>query len=162
MQTGRITVALAMVVGSLLAGCTSTNTLNDTNWILANLNGQPVASEPLITNTFVKGTISGTDGCNSYSTSYTVKGGKFSINKNIAATRWHARSRSCSRHRVHHGVDPGCCVQYQGPAIDPYGCKRYELVTFTRQSSELGGTSWIVTGYNNGKQAVVSVILIRK
>ena len=28
------------------------------------------------------------------------------------------------------------------------------LASFTRQSSELGGSSWLVTGYNNGKQAV--------
>ncbi len=30
---------------------------------------------------------------------------------------------------------------------------------FTAQSTELAGTSWIVTGYNNGRQAVVSVIV---
>ena len=34
-----------------------------------------------------------------------------------------------------------------------------ELATFAAQSSDLGGTSWLVTGYNNGKQAVVSVQL---
>jgi heat shock protein HslJ len=33
-----------------------------------------------------------------------------------------------------------------------------ELAVFSAQSKELGGTSWIVTGYNNGKQAVVSVL----
>jgi hypothetical protein len=31
------------------------------------------------------------------------------------------------------------------------------LATCTQQSRELGGTSWTVTGYNNGQQAVVSV-----
>lgn len=33
------------------------------------------------------------------------------------------------------------------------------LTAFTSQSSELGGTSWIVTGYNNGNQAVVSILI---
>ncbi len=32
------------------------------------------------------------------------------------------------------------------------------LATFTQQSADLAGTSWIVTGYNNGQGAVVSVI----
>lgn len=32
------------------------------------------------------------------------------------------------------------------------------LATFTAQSESLAGTSWNVTGYNNGKQAVVSVL----
>ena len=30
---------------------------------------------------------------------------------------------------------------------------------FSAESAELAGTSWIVTGYNNGKEAVVSVII---
>jgi heat shock protein HslJ len=39
-----------------------------------------------------------------------------------------------------------------------YDASGKELATFSAQSSDLGGTSWIVTGYNNGKQAVVSVM----
>jgi heat shock protein HslJ len=32
------------------------------------------------------------------------------------------------------------------------------LLTFAAQSQELAGTSWIVTSYNNGEQAVVGVL----
>ena len=32
------------------------------------------------------------------------------------------------------------------------------LATFAAQSQALAGTSWSVTGYNNGRQAVVSVL----
>jgi heat shock protein HslJ len=32
-------------------------------------------------------------------------------------------------------------------------------LVFAAQSNELGGTSWIVTGYNNGQGGVVSVLL---
>jgi heat shock protein HslJ len=37
--------------------------------------------------------------------------------------------------------------------------KANTLATFTAQNRSLSGTSWRVTAYNNGKQAVVSVII---
>lgn len=160
MLTGTILVALAMVVSSILAGCTSTITLNDTSWVLVNVNGQPVVSEPLVTNTFANGTIKGTDGCNRYSTSYTVNGDKISVNKNIATTMM-ACPEPVMQQAVAYITALTQAVTYKinGQQLALLDASGKTLATFTYQSSELGGTSWIVTGYNNGKQAVVSVLI---
>jgi heat shock protein HslJ len=36
------------------------------------------------------------------------------------------------------------------------------LASFSKQSTQLGGTSWLVTSSNNGKQAVVSTVIETK
>ncbi len=83
----RITpVVVAMVFVWILAGCKSTDTLNDTNWLLVSLNGQPAIPDTQVTINFEAGQINGSDGCNSYGTSYKVNGSKFSVNQNIATT----------------------------------------------------------------------------
>jgi heat shock protein HslJ len=83
----RITpVVVAMVFVWALAGCKSTDALNDTNWLLVSLNGQSAIPDAQVTISFEAGQINGTDGCNRYGASYTVNGSKFSVNQNIATT----------------------------------------------------------------------------
>jgi heat shock protein HslJ len=118
-----------------------------------------VGAHPQVTIKFGECTINGTDGCNSYNASYTLKGGKFSVNKNIASTMM-ACSEPIMQQSVAYITALKQAARYkidsrQLTLLDASG---KVLATFTRQSSDLGGTSWTVTGYNNGKQAVVSVV----
>jgi heat shock protein HslJ len=90
MQTRKILITWGAVVGMALAACATTNapnaTLNDTSWLLVDLDSQTVLSDTPVTISFENGEISGTDGCNRYGASYTLKGSKLSVDKNIAAT----------------------------------------------------------------------------
>jgi heat shock protein HslJ len=161
MQTPEILVALAMAVELVLGGCTSSpNTLADTRWSLVDLNGQSVGSHPQVTLNFEDSTINGRDGCNSYSTTYTVKGGKFSLNKNMAATMMACPEPIMQQAAAYiTALTQAAAHKIDGRQLTLLNASGKVLATFTRQGSELGGTSWIATGCNNGRQAVVSIVI---
>ena len=154
-----------MVVGLILGGCTAlpdpvAGTLADTSWTLVSLDGQPAGSGTPVTIRFENGRIGGTDGCNSYSTAYTVNGAKLSIDKNIVATMMACPEPIMQRVAAYiTALTQAAAYRIDGGQLTLSDASGKALATFTRQSSELGGTSWIVTGYNNGKQAVVSVVI---
>jgi len=160
MQTQKILVALAMVVGLILAACTSTNTLNDTGWFLITLNGQSVVSDTLVTINFENGKINGTDGCNRYSTAYRVNGAKFTVNKDVVTTKMACPEPIMQQAAAYiTALTQAVTYKIDGQQLMLLDASGKTLAIFTTQSSELGGTSWIVTGYNDGKQAVVSVVI---
>ena len=161
MQIRGFLVALAVAVELILGGCASSpNTLADTRWSLVNLNGQSVGSHPQVSIKFEDSKINGTDGCNSYSTSYTVKGGKFSVNKNIAATMMACPEPIMQQANAYiTALTQAAAYKIDGRQLMLSDASGKVVATFMRQNSELGGTSWIVTGYNNGRQALVSVAI---
>ena len=165
MRTRKTLVALAMVVGLILGGCTAlpdpvAGTLADTSWTLVSLDGQPVSAGAPVTIRFENGRIGGTDGCNSYSTAYTANGAKLNIDKNIVATMMACPEPIMQGAAAYiAALTQAAAYRIDGRQLMLLDARGKALATFTRQSSELGGTSWIVTGYNNGKQAVVSVVI---
>ena len=159
MQAPKILIALAMAFNLALAACTAANPLNDTSWILATLNGGPVLPDTLVTLNFENGSLFGSDGCNSYTTSYTLKGGQIEINKNIATTMVACAEPVMQQATAYLAVLTQTTeYKIEGGQLSLLDANGNPLAVFTALSRELGGTSWIVTGYNNGKQAVVGVI----
>jgi heat shock protein HslJ len=85
-------MTLIAIASLVLAGCTSPKAesvrLDGTSWVLESLKGQAVSSstDSQITMQFAGDTISGSDGCNSYSSTYTLKGSEFSVGKDIIST----------------------------------------------------------------------------
>ncbi len=134
--------------------------LNDTSWVLATLNGQALLPDQPITLNLESGRIYGTDGCNSYSTSYTVDGVKFRASKNMIST-----SMACAQPIMLQAsayiaaLTQAAAYKSDGQQLTLLDSNGKALATFTAQSRKLGETSWVLTGYNNGKQAVVSVVL---
>lgn len=161
MQPRKMMVALSMAVELILVGCASSpNTLADTTWSLVNLNDQSVKSHPHATIKFEDSTISGTDGCNSYSTSYTANGREFSVNKSIAATMMACPEPIMQQASAYiTALTQAVTYKTDGNQLTLLDASGKVLATLMRQSSDLGGTSWIGTGYNNGKQALVSVVI---
>jgi heat shock protein HslJ len=156
MQIRGFLLALAVAVELILGGCASSrNTLADTRWSLVNLNGQSVGSHPQVTLKFEDSQLNGADGCNSYSTSYTVKGGKLSVNKNIAATRMACPEPIMQQAAAYiTALTQAAAYKIDGRQLMLSDSSGKVLATFMRQSSELGGTSWIVTGYNNAGKRI--------
>ena len=64
------------------AGSTASNPLAGTGWTLATLNGEASLADTEITVNFGEdGRLSGSDGCNRFSTSYTVDGDSITIGR---------------------------------------------------------------------------------
>jgi heat shock protein HslJ len=158
-------IAAAFVLALMLAGCGAmassggATDLNETAWTLATLPGySPLTGRP-VTMRFENGRVHGTDGCNRYSAAYTTASGGFKLSGAVASTKMacpepvmkqaDAFVAALSRARAAR-IDGG-----QLTLLDAGGMV---LATLTTQGQALAGTVWQVTGYNNGKRAVVSVL----
>lgn len=155
-------VALASLLSAACASVTSAPDvpgLDGTAWVLASLPGRSLVEGATATLRFEGGRASGTDGCNRFATSYTADGSKLRFDAAGAATMMacapaimeqaHAFTSSLgttSSHRIEAG---------QLQLLGPDGAV---VASFAPQSLSLAGTSWRVTGFNNGRQAVVSVL----
>lgn len=82
----RILLGTALLLCLLLAACTASDPLNGSGWNLSTLHGQPALSDVSVTLNFQDGAVSGSDGCNSYSSTYQSSDGKLTIDKNIIST----------------------------------------------------------------------------
>jgi heat shock protein HslJ len=134
-----------------------TNTLDGTSWTLTTLNGQPALKETTVTLNFVAGKVAGSDGCNNYNGSYTADG------TNIKFSQLAATMKACPdpimKQATAYQQALGQAATYKAAAqqLSLSDASGKELAMFTAQNTGLAGTAWIATGYNNGKQAVVSV-----
>ncbi len=140
--------------------------LEDVPWNLTGMAGAEGTLAPLpdgvvVSANFSGGTVSGTSGCNQYSGSYTLDGdsiawsGPFIMTMMACEgpgmdveTAFHAAMEQVSSFAVDNGtlrlMDAGgnVLLEFAGVQGDP-----------------LVGTEWVVTNYNNGNEAVVSVLL---
>lgn len=135
-----------------------TMALDGSSWILTTLNGQPALKETAVTLNFAAGRVAGTDGCNRYNGSYTVDGAN--IKFGLLASTMMACEEAIMTQATAYQQALGQAATYKADAqqlslIDANG---KELAVFAAQSTNLSGTSWVVTGFNNGKQAVVSTL----
>ena len=83
----RYTVILVVLLaGLMLSACGNAVNLNDTQWQLTELNGQPVLEDVKVTLNLTDGKLGGNDGCNTYGGSFTVKGNEFKAGDDIFST----------------------------------------------------------------------------
>ena len=134
------------------------DTLDGTSWTMATLNGQAALKDTTVTLNFVAGKVAGSDGCNNYSGSYTADGTNIKFNQPMASTMMACPDPIMKQATAYQqALAQAATYKSDAKQLTLSDSSGKELVTFNAQSSDLGGTSWIVTGYNNGKQAVVSV-----
>lgn len=135
--------------------------LAGTNWILTSLNGGPALADTTVTLQFgADGTLSGADGCNRYSTSYTQEGTNLTIAQPAASTMM-----MCP--------EPEGVMEQAGnymlalAAVTNFSANQNQLAlmagnqivaTFKADAQDLAGSDWSVTMFNNGREAVVSLI----
>ncbi|MFH1086152.1 MAG: META domain-containing protein [Chloroflexota bacterium] len=154
---------LIWLCGLILAACTANTAppvrLDGTSWAVVSLGGQPLAPNTQGTISFGDGALHGSDGCNRYSTTYTVVGAKLTVNKQIASTMM-----ACSEPVMRQAsaflqaLPQVASYRTDGQQLTLLDGRGRALMTLEAPSMELGGTAWRVTGYNNGRQAVVSVL----
>jgi len=158
-------LAAGSVLGVLLMACTAVSQsddpprpLQDTAWVLAMLPGiaTPQAARPTLR--FEAGRVQGSDGCNRYGAPYTGANGRLQIGPNGMSTQM-ACPEPVSRLAASFNAALAKAQAYRIDAktlllLDAAGAT---LASFVAQGTDLAGTAWQVTAYNNGKQAVVSV-----
>ena len=155
----------AVFLAGSLSGCgtmaepVDATGLDGTAWVLSGLSGRVPVAPAIPTLQFAGGLVSGSDGCNRYSGPYTVTGTALRIGPSLAATQMacppdvatQARAylsvlRSADSHRIADG------------RLELLAADGQVLATFAVQSRSLAGTAWRITGINNGKGGVVSVL----
>jgi len=182
-KTHQVLFVLVVVVSMILAGCapagpsqnatdSAANTpaqsapavvptlpLNDTGWLLETLKGQTLILDTQVTLNFEKDTFGGNDGCNQYSGGYTTDGGKITIDENIIATLMACEEPVMEQASAYiAALMQASTYEVSNEQLTLLDADGNVLATFMQQRRELSGTSWIVTFYNNGQQAVVGVL----
>lgn len=151
--------SLAALGGMTQAWAASSPTLTGHTWQLTKL-GPVDRKKAGITARFMSGgKISGFSGCNSYSGAYTTSGGSISFARKLAVTQ-----KACARpvmlqERLYlAALTAAKSYSIAGEVLKLRGRSGLTLATFAVQSQSLAGTRWNVVNYNNGNQAVVSVL----
>jgi len=155
--------ATAMLAGAGGAPAASGPTLTGRTWQLARLAGINRQSAGITAAFTTGGRVSGFSGCNSYSGNYTASGSSISVSKNLAVTMMACRKTVMLTERAYlAALTTARSYSVKSGALTLMGSRNLRLATFNVQLQSLAGTTWAVTGYNNGKQAVVSVIAATK
>lgn len=134
--------------------------LAGTGWLLTELGGQaPLDGTTVTLNFEAGGSAGGNDGCNSYFTTYTVDGAAITFGMGgstmmacpepimTQAAAYQAALAAAATFGVADGV---LTLSDAGGAA---------VAVFAAQSSDLAGSAWDAINYNNGKSAVVGVML---
>lgn len=159
---------MAAVAGALLAlaGCAAapagvgTAPLEGTAWVVTTLPGRDLVPGSTVTLRLGAGEAAGTDGCNRYAAPYTLGGDRLEIDGARAVSTMMAcpapvmeqASAYLAALARTHGF------RITGDRLALVTNAGELLATFRAGSGALDGTAWRVTGYNNGRQAVVSVL----
>jgi heat shock protein HslJ len=156
---GMLAVAVTCLLGVGLLRGNQPAALNDTAWVLAALPGRTLVTGVTATLRFEAARATGSDGCNRFTMTYTATDTSLRFAPSGISTQMAcpdpvmrqaaAFTSAMSRTRRH---------LVQGGQLQLLGEDGGVLAVLDPQSTTLAGTSWDVTGFNNGKQAVVSVV----
>jgi heat shock protein HslJ len=157
-----LAVVLVLVA---LAGCSSSQspsggTLTGQVWALTTLAGKaPIKDTGLTIQFNTDGTVGGSSGCNQYSGTYTASGSSLTINSPLASTMMMCAEPVMVQESAYQAALATVkAYTVSGDKLTLYGPNNTEIASYKATSQDLSGTSWQVIGYNNGKQAVTSVI----
>ncbi len=164
----RIVFSIGMAAALLAAAACSPSgsagggggTLTGQVWGLTQLNGSPVASGTGISAVFTAdGKVAGSSGCNQYSASYTTSGNSITISSPVASTMMACAPAVMDQETAYvKALGNAKTYAVSGNTLTLSGADGSAVAVYQSQGQDLAGTSWEVVGYNNGKQAVTSVM----
>jgi heat shock protein HslJ len=164
----KIIFSLSICAGMLiLAACTSLASqpggggdLTGKVWALTELKGMPPVAGAGISAEFSSdGNVSGSAGCNRYSGTYTVSGNSITISSSMATTMMMCDESVMEQETAYlKALAEAKTYAVNGDQLTLTDADKTSLAIYKAQSQDLSGTSWEVTGYNNGKQAVVGML----
>jgi heat shock protein HslJ len=142
------------------AAAPTADPLAGTGWVLSELNGQPVVADTTVTLQFgADGQASGTDGCNRYNSSYSTEGDAIQFSPNAAMTMMACPEPIMDQAAAYMAaLTTAATFAVDGDTLTLSDASGATLAVFAAQNSDLAGSAWSVTAYNNGNQAVVGLI----
>jgi heat shock protein HslJ len=160
------TLAATFLATLLLGGCSMMSTgnpdpapLDGTAWILSELPGRTLAPGPAVTLRFADGKAQGSDGCNRYSAPYRAAAGKLEVSAQGVSTMMACAPELMQQAAAYMAALNGARAwRVEDRQLKLAAADGRALASFAAQDTTLAGTAWRVTGINNGKQAVVSVL----
>jgi heat shock protein HslJ len=168
--THSVIARVSLPDGAFLAGCcrvpapqTESTTLERTSWRLASLPGHAPAAlaalERGMTARFEAGRITGFAGCNTFTGPYTLKENRLTVGV-LAGTMMACPEPAMLLERAFHAALTGTfSYAITGDRLSLTADSGARLPFDKEAPVTLAGGSWEVTGYNNGRQAVVSPIV---
>lgn len=133
--------------------------LVETSWSLTVLHSQPILPDTYINARFgAEGVVNGTGGCNRYRASYHVDGSQMTIGA-AAGTLMACSPPLMDQERTYfNALQATAAYELSETTLALKDQSGATLAQFVAEPQGLAGTEWEATGYNNGKQAVVSLI----
>ena len=154
-----------LLMAALLSACATTQPvvealpLDGTAWVLESLGGEAPLAGHVPTLRFEGSRAAGSDGCNRYMAEWQSAGSKLAFSSGPAATMMACEPAVMAQADAFQAaLTAANAYRRDGDRLLLLAEDGRVLATFTAQPSGLAGTAWQVTGYNNGKQAVVSVL----
>jgi heat shock protein HslJ len=129
-------------------------------WALTALNGHPPVNGGGISAQFTAdGKVSGSSGCNQYTGKYTVSGSNIKFDPSIATTMMACPQPIMDQESAYlKMLGEAKTYEVKGNELTLMDDGNKKLATYKVQTQDLAGTGWYAVGYNNGKQAVVSIL----
>jgi heat shock protein HslJ len=147
-------------VADIGAGLGRSEALTGRLWVLTALRGKPLLRGTQLTSEFkTTGTVSGSSGCNHYAGTFRVSGSQIRFSPRLASTRIACpRPVDLQEAAFLNALRSARSYSVAGAKLTLRSAGGGAILTYRAQSQQLVGTSWTVLAYNNGKQAVVSVL----
>lgn len=165
-MTLRLRLALAgIALAGLLPACAAVPpaaeppSLDNTAWVLSALPGRTLVPGATVTLRFEAGRASGSDGCNRYAVPYTASGSTLKTEAGGVSTQMACPPEVMQQAEAFMaGLTGAHSYRIEGEQLQLLGTDGAVRAGLAAQPKGLADTTWHVTGYNNGKQAVVSVL----
>ena len=138
--------------------------LEGTYWVLQSLLNEQGETQAVLTETqvdaiFEQGSVSGTDGCNRYSAAYELDGNKLTIQPGMSTLMACSEPIMAQAQQYQAALASASSYRINGDMLEILNADgKVVLVYQTPGEVKLPGTSWVAISYNNGKEAVVSVL----
>jgi len=157
---------VAIVFSWTFGACITTGFASDldgTAWVLSSLPGRSLVVGSSVTVHFEGGRVQGSDGCNRYSAPYMITGSALQVSPAGAATQMACPQPLMEQAEVFmRALTQARAYRILSGQLELLAADGTVLAIHAPQQQTLAGTSWYVTGYNNGREAVVSVIASTK
>lgn len=133
--------------------------LEGTAWVLAELPGNTLAPGSTVTLRFEDGRAGGSDGCNRFGVAYSGTGSALRFEPGGMSTQMACAPELMQQASAFmSSLMATQSYQVSAGQLSLLGPDGAVQARFVAQSEDLAGTAWVVTGYNNGRQAVVGVL----
>jgi heat shock protein HslJ len=154
-------VGMAVVAACASPASQSGGDLTGKVWGLSELLGKaPVAGTGISAQFTADGKVSGSAGCNRYTGGYTVSGKTITFSSPMALTMMMCEPAIMEQESAYmKALSEAKTFAVNQDQLTLAGADGAKLAVYKVEGQGLAGTNWESTGYNNGKQAVVSPLL---